>query len=541
MGDNNACLGVPNQVELWRKASRREERDRERKGEMPRRKVVLEPHPTEQARMQCYLTRRNGIKKKVRELSILCDADIAHLSIPPAGEPSLFLGAHTDLLSILDRFASIDPVMRERRRQQVIDSLKNAYRKRGHEINTDSLLQHNMSGSDEADECRNRIRQVQEKIDAVNRNLSHWRNPGAIDDILEVVVKEEILRNSLKLVREQKARLEQRNGAPDSTTLELPYFAFTQHSNPQPVQGALWQELPQRDPAHQNACEGPVGIGAGFNLPLSRQIIQNSLGQENPTNLEALVSEYRANPNQPTSNEVSNNLLPQWVSSFPGMSNVPILDIISDSSFHSQRQITQSAMNHEFLASTEACLEERFGVSNSNTSEVPCFGFAPISSLPVEGTLNQVPPDRDLALPPLPEVFVETADNGAGFNIQQYDQTAQNLLSHVYPTNLETWRPIDVDRPWEGVLNYVPSQQDSHLLVPSQWENTNMQGLGHIQTCNRDFNFGCSHNQAALDSFGPENLRGAGSFADDPYINCNSGGHFQSGNLLFQHNDLLHF
>ncbi|XP_008786646.2 uncharacterized protein LOC103704915 [Phoenix dactylifera] len=526
---------------------------------MPRKKVVLQPHPTEQARMQCYLTRRNGIKKKVRELSILCDAEIVHIAIPPTGEPSLVLGEHTNLLAILDRFANIDPLIRERRRRQVIDCLKNSYKKKGHEISTDSLLQYNMSGSEEVEECCNRIRELQEKIDAVNRNLSHWRNPGAIDDIFEIIVKEEILHNSLQLVREQKARLEQRNGAPDSTALEVPSFAFTQHTNPQPVRGALCQELPQRDPAHQNASGGPVGIGAGFNLPPYRQIIQNSLGHENPTNLEALLSEYLVNPNHPLSNEVSNNLLPQRVSSFPGMSNVLIVDSITDSSFHPQRQITQSTTNHEFPASTEARREERFGVSNSNACEVPCFDFAPISSQPLEGILNQVPPDRDVALPPLPEVFVEAADNGAGFNLHQHDQTAQSLLCHVYPTNLEaslsanladpshqlstdvsdnllfqrvsnfpsisnelhtdrltgsnfysqrlmadsttshefpatseTWGLINMDRPWEGVLNYVPFQQEPNLPGPSQWENTNMQGLGRIKSCNRDFNFGSS-------------------------------------------------
>ncbi|KAG1334297.1 hypothetical protein COCNU_03G004160 [Cocos nucifera] len=133
------------------------------------------------------------------------------------------------------------------------------------------------------------------------------------------------------------------------------------------------------------------------------------------------MSEYLVNPNHTPSNEVSNNLLPQRVSSFPGMSDVPIVDFISDSSFHSQRQITRGATNHELPASTG----------------VPCFDFAPISSQPLEGILNQVPCDQDVVLPPLPEVFVETADNGAGSNLQQYDQTAQNLLSHVYPTNLE--------------------------------------------------------------------------------------------------------
>lgn len=68
-----------------------------------------------------------------------------------------------------------------------------------------------------------------------------------------------------------------------------------------------------------------------------------------------------------------------------------------------------------------------------------------------------------------------------------------------------------------------------------------MQGLGHTQTCDKDFNFGSSHNQAALGSLGPENVSGAWSFADDPYINSNSSSYFESGKSLFHHNDLLYF
>lgn len=43
-------------------------------------------------RQVTYSKRRNGILKKAKELSILCDVDIALLMFSPAGRPTLFQG-----------------------------------------------------------------------------------------------------------------------------------------------------------------------------------------------------------------------------------------------------------------------------------------------------------------------------------------------------------------------------------------------------------------------------------------------------------------
>ena len=43
-------------------------------------------------RQVTYSKRRNGILKKAKELSILCDIDIILLMFSPTGKPTLFLG-----------------------------------------------------------------------------------------------------------------------------------------------------------------------------------------------------------------------------------------------------------------------------------------------------------------------------------------------------------------------------------------------------------------------------------------------------------------
>lgn len=45
-------------------------------------------------RQVTYSKRRNGILKKARELSILCDIDIVLLMFSPTGRPTIFHGEH---------------------------------------------------------------------------------------------------------------------------------------------------------------------------------------------------------------------------------------------------------------------------------------------------------------------------------------------------------------------------------------------------------------------------------------------------------------
>ncbi|KAJ4833605.1 Agamous-like MADS-box protein agl65 [Turnera subulata] len=59
---------------------------------MGRRKLKIEKLECMKARQAKYSKRKIGLLKKAKELSILCDVDLALLMFSPTGKPSLFVG-----------------------------------------------------------------------------------------------------------------------------------------------------------------------------------------------------------------------------------------------------------------------------------------------------------------------------------------------------------------------------------------------------------------------------------------------------------------
>ncbi|GFZ03581.1 AGAMOUS-like 65 [Actinidia rufa] len=60
-------------------------------------------------RQVTYSKRRNGILKKAKELSILCDIDIILLMFSPTGKPTLFLGERSNIEEVIAKFVQLTP------------------------------------------------------------------------------------------------------------------------------------------------------------------------------------------------------------------------------------------------------------------------------------------------------------------------------------------------------------------------------------------------------------------------------------------------
>lgn len=59
---------------------------------MGRRKLTIKRLESMKARQTKYSKRKVGLLKKAKELSVLCDTDLALLMFSPTGKPSLFIG-----------------------------------------------------------------------------------------------------------------------------------------------------------------------------------------------------------------------------------------------------------------------------------------------------------------------------------------------------------------------------------------------------------------------------------------------------------------
>ncbi|XP_072985732.1 uncharacterized protein [Typha latifolia] len=201
---------------------------------MVHKRIPMEPRETHALRKRTFKKRQGVLRKRAEELAVLCDADVAILLFSPVGIPSLFLGQNSELATMLDNFSKVDPAERESRKMEVIKKLSKSMKKEDHEIAPELLAP---EGHQEIEEYKAYLRDIQEKIDESNENLRFWNNPDAIDNILEITEMENILRESLVKIQNQKAQILElaspiaseasSSASPISTNNdELPEFSF---------------------------------------------------------------------------------------------------------------------------------------------------------------------------------------------------------------------------------------------------------------------------------------------------------------------------
>ncbi|CAL5372375.1 unnamed protein product [Camellia sinensis] len=132
-------------------------------------------------RQVTYSKRRNGILKKAKELSILCDIDLILLMFSPTGKPTLFRGERSNIEEVIAKFAQLTPQERTKRKLESLEALKKTFKKLDHDVNIQDFL-----GSRSLNQ------------------LSCWSNPDKIDNIEHLRQMEDSLRESLNRIQIQK-------------------------------------------------------------------------------------------------------------------------------------------------------------------------------------------------------------------------------------------------------------------------------------------------------------------------------------------------
>ncbi|CAL5361409.1 unnamed protein product [Camellia sinensis] len=86
------------------------------------------------------MRRRNGILKKAKELSILCDIDIVLLMFSPTGKATLFRRERSNIEEVITKFAQLTPQERTKRKLESLEALKKTYKKLDHDVNIQDFL-----------------------------------------------------------------------------------------------------------------------------------------------------------------------------------------------------------------------------------------------------------------------------------------------------------------------------------------------------------------------------------------------------------------
>ncbi|KAK1261192.1 MADS-box protein JOINTLESS [Acorus gramineus] len=151
---------------------------------MGRVKLKIKRLENTSGRQITYSKRRAGILKKAKELSILCDIDIALLMFSPTGKPTLCLG--------------------ERRKLESLEALKKTFKKLDHDVNIQDFL---ATSTDAIEELGNHSRSLQAQLAEVHKRLSYWTDPDKITNIDHIRAMEESLKDSLSRIQMQKENL----------------------------------------------------------------------------------------------------------------------------------------------------------------------------------------------------------------------------------------------------------------------------------------------------------------------------------------------
>ncbi|KAJ7956411.1 Agamous-like MADS-box protein [Quillaja saponaria] len=155
-------------------------------------------------RQVTYSKRRNGILKKAKELSILCDIDIILLMFSPTGRPTLLQGERSNIEDVIAKFAQLSPQERAKRKLESLEALKKTFKKLDHDVKIQDFLG---SSTQTVEELSHQVRVLQAELTEVHKCLSHWSNPEKIDNVDHLRQMEDSLRQSIDLVRLQKENL----------------------------------------------------------------------------------------------------------------------------------------------------------------------------------------------------------------------------------------------------------------------------------------------------------------------------------------------
>ncbi|XP_050151818.1 agamous-like MADS-box protein AGL65 isoform X2 [Malus sylvestris] len=160
-------------------------------------------------RQVTFSKRRNGILKKAKELSILCDVDIVLLMFSPTGRPTLFQGERSNIEEIISKFAQLTPQERAKRKLESLEVLKKTFKKLDHDVNVQDFMS---SSSQTVQDLTHQVMVLQAQLTELHRRLSLWSDPDKVDNLEQLRQMEDMLKESINRTRLHKFQ----NGMPSS-------------------------------------------------------------------------------------------------------------------------------------------------------------------------------------------------------------------------------------------------------------------------------------------------------------------------------------
>ncbi|KAJ4768351.1 MADS-box transcription factor family protein [Rhynchospora pubera] len=162
---------------------------------MGRNKIEIETRKSLLERKSIFDNRKNGLKKKAKELSILCDAPVMLLFSSPANENSyeLVMGDQCNFEEMVQRYAAAPSKKRYESKVDVFNQLKKAYAKQGKIIDADhDLTRPHHREKSAIEDKQNHLRKLQGEMEEAEKALGVLRYVDEIDNIDDMNVLDEM-------------------------------------------------------------------------------------------------------------------------------------------------------------------------------------------------------------------------------------------------------------------------------------------------------------------------------------------------------------
>ncbi|KDP34023.1 hypothetical protein JCGZ_07594 [Jatropha curcas] len=180
---------------------------------MGRKKLKISRLESNKARQIKYSKRKVGVLKKAKELSTLCDIDLAIIMFSPTEKPTLYVAHDKQLVTVLERLSSLSVEEREHRRaytMRKVNKMANPeVAKKNSSLNKDEAVKPGQALQLQ----KNHLGELKQKLIEKSRILRDWKNPYTVDNLDQIKVMEEHLIASLERIKERKIQLwEQQKG-----------------------------------------------------------------------------------------------------------------------------------------------------------------------------------------------------------------------------------------------------------------------------------------------------------------------------------------
>ncbi|XP_065868804.1 agamous-like MADS-box protein AGL65 [Euphorbia lathyris] len=175
---------------------------------MGRKKLDIARLDSVKARQVKYSKRKVGLLKKAKELSILCDVDVAVVMFSPSGKPTHFVGHDKDISAVLDRFCKLSLDDREQRKAYTMKALEKAYEK----LNLDGgdLENHTIDRREQLGVQTQQLNELKKKLFEKKELLRDWKNPYNVESLEKIKIMEDHLQTTLYKLKDLKFELSER-------------------------------------------------------------------------------------------------------------------------------------------------------------------------------------------------------------------------------------------------------------------------------------------------------------------------------------------